>query len=228
MSKKTIRTGAKTVALILAIVLVVGGVIGGTIAWLMTETDPVVNTFTYGDINIELEETETDDGDNDKNTNEYEMIPGREVTKDPKVTVKAGSENCWLFVKLEKQGGDIEIDGTTYDFDDFLTYELAEGWTQLTDDAGAAVEGVYYREVKDLKEATDDAVFQVIKDDKVTVSEDVTKEMLNALDADDANTKFPTLTVTAYAVQQENIDSAQIAWAEIQEADETQTVTPAP
>lgn len=228
MTKKTMRTSAKTVALILAIVMVVGGIIGGTIAWLMTETDPVVNTFTYGDINIDLDETDTDDGDQDENTNEYEMIPGSEVTKDPEITVKAGSEDCWLFVKLDKQGGDVEVDGTTYTFDDFLTYEMAEGWKQLVDAEGNEVEGVFYQLVEGLKDADEDKTFQVIKDDKVYVSGEVTKEMLNALDADEENTKYPTLTVTAYAVQHENIENVEDAWAKIEEADAPaeETTTP--
>lgn len=188
----------KTISLILALVLVIGGVVGGTVAWLTTQTSDVVNTFTYGDINIKLEETPTDDGDEDPNTNEYEMIPGREIVKDPMVTVLGGSEDCWLFVKL------VESEG----FDAFMTYEVAEGWTALT-----GVEGVYYCEVK-----ADDAdqVFQVIKEDKVTVLETVTKEQLNAL------TAYPTLTITGYAVQMENIDDVAAAWATIT------PVTPAP
>ncbi|MGN1231703.1 MAG: hypothetical protein ACI4TP_07365, partial [Anaerotignum sp.] len=44
-------------------------------------------SYTYGDINIELEET---------TGTTYEIVPGNDLTKDPKVTVKAGSEDCWL------------------------------------------------------------------------------------------------------------------------------------
>lgn len=194
---KSIKRGGlktKTLIMILAVTLIICGIVGGTVAWLIAKTDPVVNTFTYGDINITLEETDTDDGDDDPNTNTYTMIPGNTITKDPKVTVLEDSEDSWLFVKLDKS--------TDPDFDTFMEYEMADGWTALE-----GVDGVYYREVT---KADSDTEYAVIKDDTVTVKGDVTKEMLNAL------TAYPTLTVTAYAVQRdgdiEAIDTAVEAW----------------
>lgn len=190
--------GTKLFLMSMALALVLCTIIGGTVAWLIADTGPVVNTFTYGDINITLEETDTDkDGDDDPNTNDYPMVPGNPVTKDPKVTVLADSENAWLFVKLEKSAN----------FDAFMTYEIAEGWTALD-----GVDGVYYRTVDKASEA---AEFYVIKDNTVNVKGEVTKEMLNALDAGGASS-YPTLTVTAYAVQRDsNITTAADAWAKI-------------
>ena len=98
-------------------------VVGGTIAWLKTQTDAVVNTFTAGDIDITLTETDR----------EYKMVPGTTIAKDPKVTVEADSEDCWLFVKVDK----------TDNFDSFMTYAIADGWEALSGE-----DGVYYREVK--------------------------------------------------------------------------------
>ena len=193
--KKHRTIGGKKPALMLAsLALVLCTVIGGTLAWLVTETDPVVNTFTYGDINITLEETDTNkDGDDDPNTNTYQMVPGHTITKDPKVTFKANSEDAWLFVKLQK----------TANFNDFMTYEIADGWTALQ-----GVDGVYYREVSKVAQDTE---FTVIKDDTVTVKGEVTKEMLNALDANGAS-NYPKLIVTAYAVQKANISTVTEAW----------------
>ena len=188
--------GSKLVLMLLAVIFVLCGIIGGTVAWLIADTDPVVNTFTYGDINITLEETDAD-GDGNPDANEYPMVPGNAIEKDPKVTVLANSENAWLFVKLEKSAN----------FDDFMTYEIADGWTALD---GAT--GVYYRTVD---KATSDAEFIVLKDNTVNVKGEVTKEMLNALDANGAS-NYPTLTVTAYAVQRDsNIATAADAWAKI-------------
>lgn len=198
--KKSVKLGGKKLAVMLAsLALVLCTVIGGTLAWLVTETAPVVNTFTYGDINITLQETDTNkDGDNDPNTNTYPMVPGNTITKDPKVTFMANSEDAWLFVKLQKSAN----------FDDFMTYEMADGWTKLDN-----VDGVYYREVS---KAAQDAEFTVIKGDTVTVKGEVTKEMLNALDSG-ANKNYPKLTVTAYAVQRDNnIATATDAWAKTQ------------
>lgn len=191
-------SGSKVALLSIALTLVLCGIIGGTLAWLIADTEPVVNTFTYGDINITLEEKDTNkDGDNNPNTNNYSMIPGNPIEKDPKVTFKANSENAWLFVKLEK----------TANFDNFMTYDIADGWTALD-----GVEGVYYRSVD---KADTDAEFFVIKDNTVFVKGEVTKEMLNALDAGGAD-NYPKLTVTAYAVQRDNnITTAADAWAKI-------------
>lgn len=190
--------GAKIALLSFALILALCGIIGGTVAWLIADTEPVVNTFTYGDINITLEETDTNkDGDNNLNTNNYPMIPGKPIEKDPKVTFKANSENAWLFVKVEK----------TENFDSFMTYEIEDGWTALD-----GVDGVYYRSVD---KADTDAEFYVIKDNTVNVKSEVTKEMLNALDAN-GKSNYPKLTVTAYAVQRDNnITTAADAWSKI-------------
>ncbi len=208
----------RPLALILALVLVVGSVAGGTIAWLIADTDPVVNTFTYGDIDLKLEETQVNpngdpvtDGDGNpvKTTegNEYKMIPGEEYLKDPVVTVLEGNEACWLFVKLEEKGGVTITNGdgstTTYDFDDYLTYKIAEGWIQLLDENGDPAEGIYYRQVDE--DTDDNAVsYDVLKDNAIAVRDTVNKDMLNVLDnngQDAANATYPTLSVTAYAVQ---------------------------
>ena len=192
----TKRFGKKAILLSLAVLLVFGAVVGGTMAWLVTRTEPVRNTFTYGDIDIDLEEDDTGDGDQDPNTNEYEMVPGAEIDKNPVVTVEADSVDSWLFVKLEKSAN----------FDDFMTYTIADGWTALE-----GYEGVYYRQTT---RSANDQEFHVLKDDKVYVKDNVTKEMLNALDdSDPAN--YPTLTITAYAVQKEGFDTAAAAWAQV-------------
>ena len=82
----------RTLALILALVLVFGAAVGGTIAYLTDTTDPVTNTFTVGNIDITLAETKDD----------FKMVPGCDIAKDPKVTVTANSEDCWLFVKIDE------------------------------------------------------------------------------------------------------------------------------
>lgn len=214
------KISVKALVIVLAAILVFGTVIGGTVAWIVDRTDPVVNTFTYGDINIDLEETPTPDDDDNPDTNEYEMIPGEDLTKDPKVTVNTDSKASWLFVKLEKSAN----------FDDFMEYQIADGWIQLLDAQGNAVPGVYYREVAEVNDQA--LVFEVIKDNKVHVKESVTKEMLNALDAQDGAANYPTLTVTAYAVQRSGFEpeisdgstaptteqinaAAALAWAQI-------------
>ena len=169
--------------LMLALVLVLGCAVGGTFAWLVAKTDPVVNTFTYGDINITLTETT---GEN------YKIIPGVDIGKDPKVTVKADSEACWLFAKVEEEGTFVA---------NKVTYSVDDSWTK--GDGTKIPENVYYRAVDAVTANTD---FYVLKDNKVTVSNSLTKE-------DIANITQPTLTFTAYAVQKDGMDTAAAAWA---------------
>lgn len=179
-TRKALLLGVCAVLLVTASVL-------GTIAYLTDKTETITNTFTVGNVDIDLKETK----------NDFKMVPGNTIDKDPKVTVEAGSEDCYLFVKLEKSAN----------FDTYLTYEMAEGWTALEN-----VSGVYYRNAK----AGDN--FSVLKNDKVTVKSEVTTEQMNV-----AETTMPTLTITAYACQSANVADAATAWAQVQPA-----VTPAP
>lgn len=177
----------KALFIMLSAALIVCATVAGTLAWLTDTTDPVVNTFTVGDINITLTESENLD---------LKMVPGRTITKDPKVTVKKGSEACWLFVKVVKSGN----------FDSFMTFEIANGWTELTEGSG-----VYYRNVGDESAVVaTDAPFNVISGNKVTVKNTVTKADLNGL----TEATYPTLTLTAYAVQRAGFENAADAWAE--------------
>lgn len=177
---------------LLALVLVIGCVAGGTVAWLVATTDTVTNTFTYGNINIALAET--------TGTN-YKIIPGTNIAKDPKVTVAADSEACWLFVKVEETGTFVA---------DKVTYAIANGWTQ--GDGTEIPSNVYYREVS-AEDAKTGVNYYVLAGNAtypngvITVSADLTKENIPA-----AN---PTLKITAYAVQKENITTAADAWAKV-------------
>lgn len=180
--------GIKAFVLSLAVSLMVFSLIGGSIAWLMTETEPVKNVFTYGDIDITLEETTGET---------YKMLPGKTLAKDPKITVLADSEDCWLFVKIEESAVE--------KLSDYIEYSIADGWTALE-----GVPGVYYREVDN---SAEDVTYGVLANDRVKVKDSVTKEMLEKLD----DTNYPTLTFIGYAVQRDAtidaIDTAAEAWA---------------
>lgn len=180
----------KSLALVLALAMIVVCVVGGTLAWLTATTPEVKNTFTTSDIDITLAET---------TGTSYQMIPGYTIAKDPKVTVLAGSEKCYLFVKVVKSAN----------FDTFMTYDMADGWTALD-----GVNGVYYRVVDTAGMGTP---YSVLANDQVTVKDTVTKADMNALKADDAIQ--PTLTFTAYACQYNNSNNTHFdaadAWAKV-------------
>ena len=188
---------AKVLILVLCLTMVFGCAVGGTLAWLMDTDDAVVNTFTDSDLDIELDETDAD--------KKFQMIPGFTIDKDPKVTVKAGSEDCYVFVDIDE----------SENLDDFITYAIADGWTLLEKDKdgeGASDiygELIFYRTVTGLTEDdAEDAVYSIIGNkgfdgngafvaDKVLVKTDVTKQMMDELTAE----TYPTLTFKAYAVQ---------------------------
>ena len=189
MEKKARRrrsVSSRTFIVMLALLLVIGCAVGGTVAWLVSSTNAVVNTFTFGAINISLSETT---GEN------YKIIPGKDISKDPKVTVKKDSEACWLFVELKEEGTFVA---------DKVTYSIADGWTK--GDGTKIPADVYYRAVDAVNA---DTAFPVLQDDKIHVSEDLTKSDIQSI------TTQPMLTFTAYAVQKDGIKTADDAWAKV-------------
>ena len=189
----------KKLTTVLAIVLVVALSVAGTYAYLTDKTGPVVNTFTVGNVNIDLTETWNTDADNDGTNDCWKMqlIPGTSAVKDPTVTVLGGSEKCYLFVKFEEKNSP-----TTY-----LTYTStltdANGWTKLEGESN-----VWYRVVN--KAAADTSFVLLQADNKgnmVTVKDSVTNtNMEEAAKAE--------LVYTAYACQFEGMTAEQ-AWAEV-------------
>lgn len=188
-AKRRGGVATKTLIVALAVMLVVGCAVGGTLAWLTDTTGPVVNTFTVGNIDIELAEQ----------ANNFKMVPGATIDKDPKVTVKAGSEACWLFVKVTESDN----------LNSFISYTVDSNWTALTD-----VPGVYYRQVPDLTATgASDVEYSVLTNNQVTVKNTVTKSMMD--DITNQTAAAPTLTFKAYAVQKAGFDTAADAWAKV-------------
>ncbi|MCI6568717.1 MAG: hypothetical protein MSF32_07440 [Dysosmobacter sp.] len=197
----------KILALVLACVICVGIGIGGTLAWLTATTGDVTNTFTTSDIDITLAETKTD----------FKMVPGCTIEKDPKVTVKAGSEACYLFVKIE-ESEDAKLS-------DYIAYAVASGWEKLTGVEG--VNNVWYKTITTA--TTSDTAYDILgagtytensvtyswNANQVLVKPSVTKKMMNDL----TDATRPTLKFTAYASQYmknntEHFEAAD-AWANI-------------
>ncbi len=198
----------KIVALLLACMLIVGITAGGTLAWLTAQTTEVVNTFTVGDINLELtehklvneelSETETTP------TNAYNYVPGDTLPKDPWVTVKSGSEACYVFIKVEETNN--ILPGSTAE--KIINYTVDDNvWTAATDHDG------YYYHTIDSK-LTADETLNILAGKTVTVSENVTKEMIPSITGGNC----PKLIFTAAAIQKDNLptvegrDAVQVAW----------------
>lgn len=190
----------KTVAFVLAMVLVFAVTVGVTVAYLTDKTDTIENTFTVGKVYIDLKETFNTDTNNDNEPDAWQaqLIPGKEYTKDPVVTVKGGSEKCYLFVKFD------EI-GSPATYLDYTSLLAAPAWTQ--GDGTNIPANVWYRVVDKNTANTD---FHLLDGDKVTVKNTVTNENMN--DASGAK-----LAYTAYACQFEGMTAAE-AWTAVKNA----------
>lgn len=182
-----------SVFVMLALTMVVGCAVDGTVAWLVSESESSVSTFTLGDINIKLT--------GESESQPLKIIPGVEIKRSLKVTVEPNSEACWLFVKVEGTNWlDLkETDGTTRKVS--YSVNVQNGWIALEGNPG-----VYYREVS-AEDAQRGDAYDV--NCNVTVSQMLTKAEVNSIAAGTQ----PQLSFTAYAVQRDGIDDAATAWA---------------
>ena len=190
----------KAMLLVLCAVLLVAGSVMGTLAYLKAQTGVVKNTFTVGNVAITLDEAKVDeygvpvvgadrvapavDANGDViPANTYKLIPGHTYTKDPKVTVTAGSEECWVFVKLVNGLGTdaaFNVDSTKWDV--ISTNGNVTIYAHKTTLAAGAWVNLF-------------TTFTFSKT------------------ADPASYKNASIDVTAYAVQADGFTTAEAAWA---------------
>ena len=131
----------KTFLIITSMILVAAISVMGTLAWL-TDTDTAVNTFTIGQVDILLDEADVDENgklilDDEGNPvdrvkeNEYHLIPGQTYTKDPTVTVQAGSEPSYIRMILTVHNASaVQTILDKYNLGDFSA--LIGGWDEAT------------------------------------------------------------------------------------------------
>lgn len=204
----------KTKALVLAAcaILLVVTTVFATMAFL-TSQDTVVNTFTVGNVKINLDEAEVDEmGVKDGTTrtetgNEYKLLPGHTYTKDPTVTVLAGSEECYvrILVTLDK----IDTIDTLFPNADLtkIFNDISSDWTA----AGAAKgDGTRtyefrYKETVDASESDEDITLAALFSG-FTMPDDLTGEQIATL-------KDAKMTIVAEAIQADGFDDADAAWA---------------
>ena len=190
------KTRSKALLLTLCAVLLVAASVLGTMAYL-TSTDSVENTFTVGSVAITLDEADVDvNGTPIKDAarvkeNTYKLMPGHTYTKDPTVHVAAGSEDSWIFVKIED--GILDYEDTSLTTHDQMH---TNGWTALNGPAN-----VYYKEYTKSESVTDLVVFSSFK------IADKADEVRGWGDLTEAK-----ITVTAYAVQRDGFDTPLAAW----------------
>lgn len=204
----------KLLIMSVAMVLVCAFAVGMTIAYL-TSTDEVVNTFTVGNVQIQLDEAAANpDGSLIEDTprvkaNSYKLIPGHTYNKDPMVTVLSGSESSYIKMTVTfsnstqldaifaPTGADLTsifngYDGTTW---------IYKGNTKDTGNNTRTYEFWY----KNAVPATTENVALDPLFDSITVPGTITNVQL-------ATIADMTITVNAYAIQADGFASADAAW----------------
>lgn len=200
------KTKSKALLLTLCAVLLVAASVLGTMAYL-TSQDTVTNTFTVGNVAITLDEAKVNPdgtlvaGADRVKANEYKLMPGHTYTKDPTVHVAAGSENSYIFVKVENGIADFEA-GEDPGYEPIAKQMETLGWAKLTTSDGSEV---YYKPYDTSKTESASTELIVFNNFKI---------------AGDANTKngwggitAAKVIVNAYAVQMDGFDDAAAAWA---------------
>ena len=200
----------KVLLVMVCSVLLIVASIAGTLAYL-TSTKAVANTFTAGKVAITLDDIATnqygktidqegnqtgiasetyrlDASQGKKNT--YKLVPGLEYTKDSQIHVAAGSEPCYLFVKIDPRF--VAIDST------IVATLSTNKWLPLTN-----VDNVYYYELV-VDASNSDTPVDVLVLDTFTVDTTATSQSL-------AEFNETTASIIAYAVQKEGLNLEQ-AW----------------
>lgn len=208
------KTKRKALLLTFCAVLLVVASVLGTIAYL-TANDKVTNTFTVGQVAINLDEAKvTEDGEavtsaERVKANRYKLLPGHTYTKDPTVTVLSGSESSYIkmtvtFNKANEldaifapNGADLTSIFNCYDDANWI----AKGNTKNTT-ANTRTYEFWYKEavVAPTTDVKLDALFK-----SITVPNDITGEQL-------ATIQGMTITVNAYAIQADGFTTAKDAW----------------
>lgn len=183
------NSGKKVVLTLLAIVLLISGAVGGTVAWLVSNTNTVTNTFTVGKITIDLEETINGNRTSAKEAaveNEgFKIVPGASEAKDPVVTVEAGSEKCYVYVCVDNQ---LVIGGVTVGILDIDPQQ----WQNVCTNGTKTV----YRYAEEVDAATADQELPVFT--TVTYADTITAETISSLNG-------KNIVISAYAHQSENV-----------------------
>ena len=145
-AKKKITTA---LLIVVAAVALVAVSIAGTVAYL-TASSAVSNTFTVGNVFIEMFESKVNDKGKivdegylngtkkkDSDGNSYHLQPGGVYDKDPTIYVQPTSDDCFLFIRARNQIRTIETGET-------LKEQMAKhGWMVLDASKDSTVGTVY-------------------------------------------------------------------------------------
>ena len=208
------KTRRKALLLSLCAVLLVVASVMGTMAYL-TSSDTVTNTFTVGKVQITLDEAAVNldgtpiEGAARVKQNSYKLLPSHTYTKDPTVTVKAGSELSYVKMTVTFSNA-AELDaifaptGGANLTSIFNGYDSAK-WIDKGSTTAANTR-TYEFWYKEAVAAPDGDVALDALFDSITVPGTITKDQLASIEG-------MTITVNAYAIQADGFANAEAAWA---------------
>lgn len=211
MKKKNLKKLLLTVCCAALLVCVS---IGATVAYL-TSQDKVENTFTVGSVNITLDEAKVNENgkkvepEERVKSNSYKLMPGHEYSKDPTVTVKAGSEESYVRMLVTVTfGKTVDVSKLPASLNGIVTGYSADwvrnGEPAITNENGKTVVKYEYRYNKTVSAPNADielpALFEGIK-----VPSDWTNKTLEDLGG------FK-IDIVAEAIQKDGFESADKAW----------------
>ena len=202
----------KALLMTMCAVLLVATSILGTVAYL-TSSDLVTNTFTVGTVEITLDEADVKvDGTYETNEtnrvteNVYHLLPGHSYIKDPQVHVAEGSEDCYLFVKVENGIEAIEAATVEGGYTNIADQMKKLGWAPVEDAANVYVlmDGTNKKVVSGGNDVT---VFENFKIDGAKVVNVPTGGTVPAGKLNIEAYKDAKIVVTAYAVQKDGFET---------------------
>lgn len=215
--KKSKRMMRKFLLTLSSALLLVSLTVGATVAYL-TDTEKVVNTFTVGNVQITLDEAavtydaaankyiEDATAERIDDTQEYHLLPGTEIDKDPTVHVQANSENCYvraLVTFTYKTAADQVLQENWINWDTELwNVNPTPVTTKDTEkDTITRTYEVRYNSIVNKRNAVQDLeIFN-----KVSIPETLTNEQIATLQG-------LNITVVANAIQSNGFATADAAW----------------
>lgn len=208
------RKVQKVLALTGCAALLVVGSVAGTLAYL-TSQDDVKNTFTVGEVELDLwEHVVGEDGKATANIthagNTYdEILPGLKYSKDPTVTVKADSEDCYvrmLVTVTYNENADAVF--AKYNYTDWFDWN--DDWAQpttapKTEKKDGKISRTYEFRYKDVVRESNDKQDLPALFTTISIPGGINNNELNTLDG-------LTMDVVANAIQEKGFESVDKAW----------------
>lgn len=194
----------KVSAIVAAVTLIASFEITGVFAY-FTDNKEKMNTFTIGNINIELTEPKWDETDEEEHKG---VAPGKEITKDPQVT-NVGENDAFVFLVVTSPNIRNEYANRVPLFE----YDINEGWVDITDNVveelgsiSGGMIGINRTSRRVYAYGTNSELTKLAKGettstlfDSVTVTDIIEDKSFE-------NTSY-NIMVFAYAIQSDNINS---------------------